>query len=104
VTFKRAVELAPDLKEALHGGLRALRRADRQHVAAEDTRLITGSVDIENCLKDKYPNNPQWDYAIGHRPKNRTEEVVYWIEVHPASQGRGQARAREAELAEGVVA
>jgi hypothetical protein len=33
------------------------------------------------------PDEPRWDYAIGHQPSNYTGETVYWIEIHPASSG-----------------
>jgi hypothetical protein len=87
VTFRQAIEQSPDLRGAYKRGLAALRRADKQHVDAEDTRLITGSMDVESCLRSKSPNDPQWDYAIGSRPRNRNDEVVYRVEVHPASPG-----------------
>jgi hypothetical protein len=88
VTFKEAVEQTPDLKGAWQQGLRALREVDRNHVDAEDTRRIKGSVNVEKCLAPNYLGERQWDYAVGFHPTNLgDEEVVYWIEVHPAKNG-----------------
>jgi hypothetical protein len=91
VTFKNAVEATPDLKGAWRGGLQALPGADTQHVDAEDPRRLAGSVDVDSALAGKYPNDPRWDYGIGHRPTNVTGEMVYWIEIHPASSGEVKA-------------
>jgi len=87
MTFKKAVELNPHLQGGWRTGLRALREVDRNRVATEDTRRHKGSVDVESCLKASRPFHRQWDYAIGYQPTNLAEEVVYWIEVHPANPG-----------------
>jgi hypothetical protein len=88
VTFKEAVEQTPDLKGAWQEGLKALREVDRNHVDAQDTRRIKGSVNVEKSLMPKYPGERQWDYAVGFHPTNLgEEEVVYWIEIHPANDG-----------------
>ena len=83
--FKQAVEQTPEVKDAFRNGLQALRRRDKSHIAALDTRRITGSVDVDAAVNDLYQNDPRWDYAVGHRLANRDEEVVYWIEIHPAN-------------------
>ncbi len=85
--FKQAVLGTADLKGAWRAGLQALRPADKQHVKAENPSRLTGSVDVDATLKKKYANDPRWDYAIGHQLKNRKDEIVYWVEVHPASDG-----------------
>jgi hypothetical protein len=69
-------------------GLRAVREIDRNRIDAEDTRRIKGSVDVEACLTTSRSRERQWDYAVGYRPTNLAEEVVYWIEVHPANPGQ----------------
>jgi hypothetical protein len=76
VKFKKAVEETPDIKAAFCSGLQALRRSDRQHVSAQDTNRLAGSVDIDTTVKDQYPNDSRWDYAIGHRPTNFKEEFL----------------------------
>jgi hypothetical protein len=90
VTFKKAVEGTPDLMGTWCAGLQALSRADKAHVTAEDTRRLTGSVNVDLTLKAKLPKEPRWDYAIGHLPTNLTHEMVYWVEIHPAND-RGVA-------------
>ncbi len=87
MSFRKAVELCPSLEHALQPGLSALRSTDRDHVLAEDTRRLTGSVDLDSTLKTALPNTPRWDYAIGYRHTTPKVEIVYWVEVHPASDG-----------------
>jgi hypothetical protein len=87
MTFEEAVAATPDLDGAWRDGLGALRRADKEHISAADPRLLSGSVDVDTALTKNYPNANRWDYGIGSRPTNLKEEVVYWFEVHPASDG-----------------
>ena len=45
-------------------------------------------MDVESSLKPIHQDQRQWDYAVGFHPTNLgTEEVVYWVEVHPANDG-----------------
>lgn len=87
--FKTAVEQTAEIKDAYCSGLQALRNVDKKHVSARDSSRLTGSVDIDSRVEKKYPNDPRWDYAIGHLPVNLKpgDEIVYWIEIHPASDG-----------------
>jgi len=87
VKFKKAVESTPEAKDAYNPGLQALRNVDKQRVKAQETKRLVGSVDLDATVKDKYPNDPRWDYAIGHKPSNLKAEMIYWIEIHPASDG-----------------
>jgi hypothetical protein len=87
VTFKQAVEAADGLADAWRAGFGALRTADKHHIGAEDTHRLTGSVDLDTSLKQTSPNDPRWDYGIGHRPANLKGETVYWVEIHPANAG-----------------
>ncbi len=91
MTFRQAVSATPELQGAYCSGLQALREVDRRHVDAENTRLLKGSVDLDTTLKDKYPKAPRWDYAIGHHPTNLKKEMVYWVEIHPATTGEVNA-------------
>ena len=85
--FRKAVELSPSLEQAWQTGLSALRSTDRTHVRVEDTRRLTGSVDLDNTLKSTLPNEPRWDYAVGYRHTTPKGEIIYWVEVHPATDG-----------------
>jgi hypothetical protein len=91
VTFKKAVEEPPSVADAWCSGLGALRRGDKGHIEAEDTRRLRGSVDVDTALKPSCPDEPRWDYAIGHKPSNPDTETVYWVEIHPASSGEVKA-------------
>lgn len=62
-------------------GLQAL-GSNSNYISAQDTRAIEGSVDIDSCLLNLYPNSPRWDYIIGYSGK------VYFIEIHPATDGK----------------
>jgi hypothetical protein len=83
VSLKKAVKMTPHLQNAWAQGLGALRAQDRPHVATEDPRHLTGSVDVDNALKTSQPNAHRWDYAIGYLHSNK-KECIYWVEIHPA--------------------
>ena len=85
MTFKKAVKETAMLENAWHAGLGALRSEDKIHIDAEDTRAIKGSVDIDTSYQETDPNGNRWDFAIGYKHTNRTKEVIYWVELHTAS-------------------
>ena len=90
MTFKKAVEETPEVAGAYRPGLQALLAGDRPHVAAQDSRRLTGSINLDEALRQdnrNYANAPVWDYGIGHQPANRKGEMVYWVEIHPATSG-----------------
>lgn len=74
MTFKEIIETTPDIQHGLNSGLRALGTNSKQI-----KRLLNGSVDIDECTAEKYPNDSRWDYVIGYKEK------AYFVEVHPAS-------------------
>lgn len=88
MTFKDAVRQTPDVQNAWRTGLQALRAEDRPHVEAEDTRRLCGSADIDAALLQKEPNANRWDFGIGYKHEDRTEEVIYWTELHTASDSQ----------------
>ena len=83
--FKAAIAATPQLKNAWKEGLSALRKMDRRHIKAENTRSLTGSADIDTALKPTQPTANRWDYAIAYQHTDRKEEVVYWVEAHTGS-------------------
>ena len=85
MTFKKAVESTPDVKDAWNPGLQALRASDRRRLLPTAPRDLTGSVDLDTTLRNAHPNAARWDYAIGYRLNSR--EMIYWVEVHPATDG-----------------
>lgn len=83
--FKDAVENTPGLEQAYHPGLQALSRTDKtRHVSCKDTRILTGSINLDSTLANSLPNDSRWDYGVGVKPSGQHEKIV-WIEVHPAS-------------------
>lgn len=85
MTFKAAVEQTPHLENSWKVGLGALRPADKLHIKADDTRRLRGSVDLDTALQRIESKANRWDFAIGYQHTNRNAEVVYWAEMHTAS-------------------
>ena len=84
MNFKKAVNQTPHLENAWMKGLSALRAQDKLHVKPEQPRLLTGSADIDGALQRHQPNAHRWDFAISYRHTNRTEDCIYWVEIHTA--------------------
>lgn len=76
--FQKAVEETSDISAGYRPGVQALKKSDRGGLVVGDTRLLDGSVDIDTEVKEKYPNENRWDYAIGYSGN------VCYVEVHPA--------------------
>jgi hypothetical protein len=89
------VKAIPALADAYRSGVPALRQADRSRIVCANTRRLKGSVDVDAALVDALPNDPRWDYGIGHY-NGRTEEAV-WVEVHPASSDHVSHVTRKAQ-------
>jgi hypothetical protein len=85
MNFKKTIAKTPGLETAWCAGLQALRAEDKPHIDPEDTRKLTGSVDIDAAYLAVDPNGNRWDFAIGYQHTNRTEEVIYWVELHTGS-------------------
>ena len=88
--FKSAIENTYDVKDGYCIGLRAL-KSNASHVSVEDTRKLEGSLDIDSCTKNIYPNDSRWDYSIGYDGK------AYFLEVHPASTSNVKHLIKKAE-------
>jgi len=86
--FKEAVQATPDLENSWRLGLQALRAEDKPHIVPEDSRKLAGSVDIDAAFQEADPNGNRWDFAIGYQHENRTNEVIYWVELHTASDSQ----------------
>ena len=79
--FRKAVMACSDL--TLREGLQAVSTADREKIHTENTRSVTGSVNIDKDLENHFPTDSRWDYAVGYRGSDNGERT-YFIEVHPA--------------------
>lgn len=97
MTFKEAVHKTPHLRKEYGPGLQALRAEDRPHVAADDTRKLTGSVDVDKALQKVDPKGNRWDFAIAYQHTNRTTEVIYWVELHTASDSQVKVVIKKAQ-------
>ncbi len=53
------------LGPCIKSGLQAIGKPDK--VSLPKTRTNAKSVDIDRCLKEDYPNENRWDYAVFHR-------------------------------------
>lgn len=82
MNFSKAIQSVPEIAECLKNGLQALERQDKNKIKVRSSRDLKGSVYIDACLRNLYPNAPRWDYVFGYR--NR----VYYVEVHPADNTR----------------
>ncbi len=89
MTFQNAVEQTPPIQEAYRPGLRALKRKDRACVQVADQRTtqLRGSIDLDQALQSRYPNDARWDYGVAVLHSSDPEEKIYWIEVHSARPG-----------------
>lgn len=68
-----------------HPGLQAL-GSNAHKIQVDDTRKLTGSIDLDSALAVNYPNSPRWDYGVGYDQGDR--DAAYWIEVHPADTSK----------------
>jgi hypothetical protein len=84
MTFKDAVIGTEGLASAYRPGLQGLREVDRNRITCKNPRSLTGSVDLDEALKESHPHDNRWDYGVGIAIDKKTDDVI-WIEVHPAS-------------------
>lgn len=77
ISFKKAIESNSDLAKQYQTGLNALGKY-KSKIHLTDGSLCEGSVDIDNCLLQKYPNSNRWDYVFSY------EGEAYFVEVHSA--------------------
>ena len=82
MNFREAIQRIPELARCREDGLQALERRDRNKINVNSSRDLKGSVYIDTCLRNLYPNEPRWDYVFGYKDR------VYYVEVHPADNTR----------------
>lgn len=80
MSFKEDVESIQEIAACYKPGLQAL-SGDSKKVRCQETRDLDGSVDLDNCVKSKYPQSSRWDYILSYKSQS------YFIEVHPATTG-----------------
>lgn len=82
-SFGARVQATPAIAHAYQPGIQSLLPVDRRRLAASER--ATGSIALDDALKDRFPESHRWDYGIG-LPGERTEHVL-WLEVHHAASG-----------------
>lgn len=92
--FQKAVAECLDL--TLRDGLQAVSSANKERIRPKDTRSVTGSVNIDEDLKEKFPTENRWDYAVGYRVSD-ADEKVFFIEVHSAETSQISCVVQKAE-------
>lgn len=75
--FTIAVKNTPDVNSCLRRGLRAL-GANSAKINMRNTSLCGGSVNIDSCLSNLYPQGNRWDYCFAYNGE------VFFVEVHSA--------------------
>lgn len=85
--FRQSVECTRHLESSWCPGLQALRAEDKPHIVPDDPRRLKGSADVDSALKKIDPYGHRWDFAIAYDHVNRDHEVIYWTELHTASDG-----------------
>ena len=95
--FRQKVDSIPALKGFWQEGLQALRSEDKPHIVPEDTRKLKGSVDVDKAYEKLAPQANRWDFAIAYQHTNRKEEVVYWVELHTASDSQVKVVIKKAQ-------
>jgi hypothetical protein len=95
--FRQKVESIPALANSWNEGLQALRPEDKPHIVPEDTRKLKGSVDVDKAYRKLAPRANRWDFAIAYQHTNRKEEVVYWVELHTASDSQMKVVIKKAQ-------
>ncbi len=63
-TFKQAVQETEEIKNGYQNGLKALGNYSNK-VELGGTKKCEGSVDIDDCTKNLYPQQNRWDYVFG---------------------------------------
>ena len=92
--FRTAVTACSDL--TLRDGLQAVSPANRVRIRPRDPRSVTGSVDIDADLRERFPTDNRWDYAVGYKGSDNREKV-FFIEVHSAETSEISCVIRKAQ-------
>lgn len=78
LSFVNAVIATEDIQNCFQTGLKALGKYSTK-IKVKEPKKICGSLDIDNCVKKKYPQDNRWDYAVCY------DNEVYFVEVHTAN-------------------
>lgn len=78
VSFKEAVVATKDIANCYQVGLRALGKYSKK-IRFKDPQKCCGSINIDECITKKYPQDNRWDYAICY------DSEVFFVEIHSAN-------------------
>ena len=87
--FQDAVANSNDVRDCYRVGLQALLERDRNRLSCQDTRKISGSLNLDAAVAGLYPGQPCWDYGIGIK-KTKFADKAIWVEVHSADANQVQ--------------
>ena len=62
-SFEMLVKSIPSIENCFQPGLRAL-GSHASLVEVDNTRLICGIINIDECVRTQYPQSNRWDYAL----------------------------------------
>jgi hypothetical protein len=96
MSFRRAVEATAEISGAYRSGLQALSTSAKSAIRAANTRLLDGSVDLDEALRPMYPQQPRWDYVVAFRRANHDPKKLAWVEYHHANADTAAEVARKA--------
>lgn len=83
-SFKKVILETTEVKHCYKVGLRALVEHTSK-IEVKNTRYLSGSVSIDDCVKTIYPKANRWDYIFGYK------DEAFFMEVHPAHTGEVKA-------------
>jgi hypothetical protein len=79
LSFQEAVKSTPQIGNCYQIGKQAVKKDERTKIEFSDPRKCGGSLFIDECVQNEYPNDNRWDYAIDYKG------FTHFIEVHTAN-------------------
>lgn len=76
--LQTAIENTPDVQGNGKIGKTAIKNEYRSKIIVPIPRKLTYSLDIDEAVKNLYPEDSRWDYALEY------DDEVYFLEFHPA--------------------
>ncbi|HEV3414685.1 MAG TPA: hypothetical protein VG101_19535 [Puia sp.] len=80
LTFRQAVEATDDISECFRNGLQGLGNHSGKIILGNTTQC-SGSVNLDACTLQKYPQANRWDYIFCYKGE------AFFVEVHSANTG-----------------
>lgn len=74
-----AAETIPYVQGKSKPGLQAIVSKERGYFRPTQPRLLTQSINLDECAKKDFPTSSRWDYIVEYDGK------VHFVEIHPAN-------------------